>query len=82
MKKIVNNIGFRVLLLILSLYCSAIFLSTFYSEQEDNTSDTNNDPYLEVKNQHKPKQLKNSREGRRVTRMFWGPFLVDRMMGG
>ena len=28
------------------------------------------------------KQLKNSREGRRVTRMFWGPFLVDRMMGG
>ena len=28
------------------------------------------------------KQLKNSREGRCVTRMFWGPFLVDRMMGG
>ena len=27
------------------------------------------------------KQLKNSREGRCVTRMFWGPFLVDRMMG-
>ena len=28
------------------------------------------------------KQLKNSREGRCVPRMFWGPFLVDRMMGG
>ena len=28
------------------------------------------------------KQLKNSREGRCVTKMFWGPFLVDRMMGG
>ena len=27
------------------------------------------------------KQLKNSREGRCVTGMFWGPFLVDRMMG-
>jgi len=47
MKKVVNNIGFRVLLLILSLYCSSIFLLAFYSEQEDNTSDTNNDPYLE-----------------------------------
>ena len=30
----------------------------------------------------KIKQLKNSREGRCVTRMFLGPVLVDRMMGG
>ena len=28
-----------------------------------------------------PKQLKNSREGRCVTRMFRGPILVDMMMG-
>ena len=27
------------------------------------------------------KQVKNSREGRCVTRMFRGPILVDRMMG-
>ena len=30
----------------------------------------------------KIKQVKNSREGRCVTRMFRGPILVDRMMGG
>ena len=28
------------------------------------------------------KQVQNSREGRCVTRMFRGPILVDRMMGG
>ena len=31
---------------------------------------------------NEPSRVKNSREGRCVTRMFRGPILVDRMIGG